>query len=335
MSDPFGGAVSQLLREASGSIPYNIPDESIYLESVRGLRSELDDIISGTITINPSTIDHDLLLNFEQNEHYLQSAISIAFTQLTGKIVDAQVDSAVTYTNLQSLNTLHVKSTSGGQAMLIDGGSSWYVNFGASGFSGPSFNSYSDGVKIVLWDNISSSRAGVALGVTAAGNLWLGVDWVVNDIKFYAGTTLLLTMQQNHTFVPGRLTAETSVTALNANALSRVGIGTGVIPGGAKPSLHWFDRLTNNGDIGGEISINLVGVIKDVMIFKKEVTEFVLNPVSMLGLTLTGSLHVGTSLTVGGSTNDAFGNPMVVLGSRWKQHTCHRISRRARVVRYL
>ena len=75
MSDPFGGAVSQLLREASGSIPYNLPEESIYLESIRGLRSELDDIISGTITIAPSTIDHDSLLNFEQNEHFLQSAI--------------------------------------------------------------------------------------------------------------------------------------------------------------------------------------------------------------------------------------------------------------------
>lgn len=84
MSDPFSGAVSQLLEEAGGSIPFNLPEQSIYLESVRGLRSELDDIISGTITIAPSTIDHDALLNFDQNEHYLQSAIVEVGTVATG-----------------------------------------------------------------------------------------------------------------------------------------------------------------------------------------------------------------------------------------------------------
>ena len=46
MTNPFGDTVTQLLKEASGSIPYNLPDESIYLESVRGLRSELDTIIA-------------------------------------------------------------------------------------------------------------------------------------------------------------------------------------------------------------------------------------------------------------------------------------------------
>ena len=76
MTNPFGDTVGQLLKEASGSIPYNLPEQSIYLESVLGLRDELDGIVAGTIPIDPSTIDHDALLNFDQAEHYLQSAIT-------------------------------------------------------------------------------------------------------------------------------------------------------------------------------------------------------------------------------------------------------------------
>ena len=77
MTTPFGSVVGQLLEEAGGSIPYNLPEESIFLESVRGLRSELDSIVAGDpgFVIDPSTIDHDALLNFDQDEHYLQSAI--------------------------------------------------------------------------------------------------------------------------------------------------------------------------------------------------------------------------------------------------------------------
>ncbi|KKM86270.1 hypothetical protein LCGC14_1280690 [marine sediment metagenome] len=77
MTTPFGSVVGQLLEEAGGSIPYNLPEESIYLESVRGLRTELDSIVAGDpgFVIDPSTIDHDALLNFDQDEHYLQSAI--------------------------------------------------------------------------------------------------------------------------------------------------------------------------------------------------------------------------------------------------------------------
>ncbi|KKK96524.1 hypothetical protein LCGC14_2661920, partial [marine sediment metagenome] len=84
MTNPFGSVVGQLLSEADGSIPYNLPEESIYLESVRGLRDELDQVQSDLISIvagdlsfviDPGTIDHDSLLNFLQTEHYLQSAI--------------------------------------------------------------------------------------------------------------------------------------------------------------------------------------------------------------------------------------------------------------------
>lgn len=49
MNDLFGKAISQLLEESSGSIPYSFPDESIFLESIRGLRDELDVITDTSI----------------------------------------------------------------------------------------------------------------------------------------------------------------------------------------------------------------------------------------------------------------------------------------------
>ncbi len=88
MSDPFGDTVAQLLKEASGSIPYNLPEQSIYLESVRGLRSELDSIVAGDagFVVDPATIDHDLLLNFNQDEHFLKS--TLVASDITMAVID-------------------------------------------------------------------------------------------------------------------------------------------------------------------------------------------------------------------------------------------------------
>ncbi|KKL45115.1 hypothetical protein LCGC14_2358940, partial [marine sediment metagenome] len=95
MTSPFGEVVGQLLKEASGSIPYNLPEESIYLESVRGLRDELDSIVAGDtgFVIDPLTIDHDSLLNFDQNEHFLKSDIEAS--DITMAVVDSPTFSTV------------------------------------------------------------------------------------------------------------------------------------------------------------------------------------------------------------------------------------------------
>ena len=171
MSDPFGGAISQLLREASGSIPYNLPEESIFLESVKGLRSAL-------IAIDPSTINHDLLFNFDQDEHYLQSAIEISTSQVTsGSFVSARLSGV--YSDITGLGTQSQTLNMGTNSISNIGVS----DFGDSGFGGPSFDAYSDGVKIVLRDNISATRVGVALGVTIEGDLWRGAEWFGNEIK--------------------------------------------------------------------------------------------------------------------------------------------------------
>jgi hypothetical protein len=117
MTNPFGDVVAQLLKEADGSIPYNLPEESIYLESVRGLRDELDSIVAGDpgFIVDPSTIDHDLLLNFDQDEHFLKSAITAADISMA-------VVSSPTFSSVQHMQDIFHSSgwVSGG--VLSDAG---------------------------------------------------------------------------------------------------------------------------------------------------------------------------------------------------------------------
>ena len=118
MTTPFGSVVSQLLKEADGSIPYNLPEESIYLESVRGLRTELDSIVAGDagFVIDPATIDHDLLLNFDQDEHFLKTDIEAS--DISMAVVDTPA-----FTTVQHLQDIFHSSgwISGG--VLSDDGS--------------------------------------------------------------------------------------------------------------------------------------------------------------------------------------------------------------------
>ncbi|KKL79816.1 hypothetical protein LCGC14_2011010, partial [marine sediment metagenome] len=118
MTNPFGSVVGQLLQEADGSIPYNLPEESIYLESVRGLRDELDSIVAGDsgFVIDPGTIDHDSLLNFNQNEHFLRS--DIIASDVTMAVINTPA-----FTTLQHLQDVFHSSgwVSGG--VLSDDGS--------------------------------------------------------------------------------------------------------------------------------------------------------------------------------------------------------------------
>lgn len=119
MTSPFGSVVSQLLKEADGSIPYNLPEESIYLESVRGLRDELDSIVAGDpgFIVDPSTIDHDLLLNFDQDEHFLKSDITAADISMA-------VVSSPTFSSVQHMQDIFHSSgwVSGGVLSDVGGG---------------------------------------------------------------------------------------------------------------------------------------------------------------------------------------------------------------------
>lgn len=88
------------------------------------------------------------------------------------------------------------------EAILLSNGSS-YVNWASGGASAPQFNSYSAGVKQVLWDSIDGSHTGYCIGVESAG-VWFGVNEADNGNHFtwYGGTTSFASLD-HASFSPG------------------------------------------------------------------------------------------------------------------------------------
>ena len=302
MSDPFGGAISQLLREASGSIPYNLPDESINLESIRGLRTELDEVAD----------DHVLADAFGLGEQHTVSGLTdglvlrasggetaaftrLNFLDLSGKIANSQVDSTVTYSNLTAVDTLNVESLSGGQAMLIDGGTARYINMGTAGANGnvPTFTSYSSGVRFLLDDTIGGADAGVAIGVglSGASRAWFGVGASNGSIEFYGGTTRFAIIDNFGVFTKAVVIGEGGVT-----------LGKGLA--GEDKNLLFFGRADGGGNEAGHIQMNRAGILEIVCTFEHDSIHFKFNPVDIDGnLSVAGAqTDIGRRLRIGGSS---------------------------------
>ena len=126
MTDPFGNVVGQLLKESSGSIPYNLPEESIFLESVRGLRTELDQVQADLLTIaaDALTIAPHLISDASGlgPEHTVEGVAVkqvlrasgpdtanfqlLNFTDLEGTLANSQIDEPTSYTNLTRVGAL-------------------------------------------------------------------------------------------------------------------------------------------------------------------------------------------------------------------------------------
>ena len=79
----------------------------------------------------------------------------------------------------------------GGTDLTFSGATSNRINWGTTGVAAPSFTSYSAGVKMVLYDNVSASSAGYTIGIDS-GTLWSGVPDTTNGFKWYGGTTQVM-----------------------------------------------------------------------------------------------------------------------------------------------
>ncbi len=77
----------------------------------------------------------------------------------------------------------------GGQAILLNGPTANYINYGQTGFGAPSFNTRSVGTKLVLFDNLSATSADYAIGIESS-TLWNSVPTTSQQFKWYGGTTL-------------------------------------------------------------------------------------------------------------------------------------------------
>ena len=101
------------------------------------------------------------------------------------------------------------------------------ITWGTVGVSAPSFTSYSNGVKLVLYDDVGASSAGYTIGIDS-GTMFSTVNTTSGQFKWYGGTTLAATLSGAGAFTAvGNVTAfsdarvKTNIKTID-NALSKV-----------------------------------------------------------------------------------------------------------------
>lgn len=102
-------------------------------------------------------------------------------TTVTGT-TSSPIFSGNSLTLANSASTIYLNNTNAQQIKFYDGGRGI-----------PSYNTYSNGAKIIFSDNISSISSGFAIGVDS-GSLWYGADLSGNGHDWYAGTRKLASL---------------------------------------------------------------------------------------------------------------------------------------------
>ena len=93
-------------------------------------------------------------------------------------------------------------AVTGANAQLVMSGStSNKINFGTTGFGPPTVGSYSNGAKVVLYDSISPTNAGYAIGIDSY-TMWFNTDIPGSNFEYYVGNAKVATIEAD-----GRITA--------------------------------------------------------------------------------------------------------------------------------
>ncbi len=95
----------------------------------------------------------------------------------------------------------------GTKGLVLNNGTSNSISFGTAGVAAPTFTSYSAGVKIILFDNISSTSTGYTIGINS-NTMFFTTDTTSSGYAWYAGTTSIATLSG-----AGAATFSSSVTA--------------------------------------------------------------------------------------------------------------------------
>jgi hypothetical protein len=184
---------------------------------------------------------------------------------------------------------------------------------GGSTYGPPQFSTYSDGARIVLYDDISGTQAGYAIGIDSS-TLWYGTDRTVSSHKWYSGTTLHMTSNTSGLFVTDQVnaTAFNVGSSFTANS-TRVAYGTtvGLEANGTIGTAGQY--LTSNGttiywSTPGAVSINTAAQYTwtNTQTFSNTITfSQTINGTANNSLYLGGTVASGYQTTAGLSSNVA------------------------------
>ena len=157
--------------------------------------------------------------------------------------------------------------------VVMAGTTSNKVNFGTTGFGPPTVGSYSNGAKVVLYDSISPTNAGYAIGIDSY-TMWFGTDMPGSNFEYFVGNAKVAAIEANGTVTAGAVNytatdgtvGQVLTTYGNGQTyFSTVSGGSGS-PGGANTQIQFndgsafagnaqmtFDKVTGNVAFGNLI----------------------------------------------------------------------------------
>jgi hypothetical protein len=204
--------------------------------------------------------------------------------------------SSITFTtNMVNINSpITITSSSGGALVTLTGNNAnggWInmTNFGGS--APPTFTTRSIGSKIVLYETIGTASAGYAFGV-APSTLWYGVDTQGSSHKWYAGTTLVSTLDGygNYSVIGGLLSTSTYSSSFTNGIVTDFITGNGRISVGSNTNISLY-----TGGIGST-TMSTFGT-NSILLFQPTTISSNLN-VSGNSI-LTGNVFSGTQSVLG------------------------------------
>ena len=126
--------------------------------------------------------------------------------------------------NSTLVNAASISIYGSGSALNLANTTSGYIKFGgasSAGLGAPSVTSYSAGVRTVLYDSVSASSPGYAIGI-ASGVLWYGVDTLAAQHAWYANTTQFMTANTTGLYHTGTVNAASHTVGTSFTANSTV-----------------------------------------------------------------------------------------------------------------
>ena len=91
-----------------------------------------------------------------------------------------------TLTTTGNVSAGNLAVTGANAQLRMAGSTSNKVNFGTTGAGSPQVGTYSNGAKVVLYDNISNTSTGYAIGIDPS-TMWFGTDQAGSNFEFFVG----------------------------------------------------------------------------------------------------------------------------------------------------
>jgi hypothetical protein len=137
------------------------------------------------------------------------SAVTTTDIAVSSNVIISAISTGATVTGTL---TATGNATVTGGLVTLNNGTSNQINYGSVGLGAPTFNSYSAGAKLVLWNSVGAGGAGYTIGMESA-NMNFGVHTTAEGFKWYGGTTLAATLTGAGNFSTVGDISNTSATA--------------------------------------------------------------------------------------------------------------------------